>query len=34
MLTTNIDITDRLINRQIEVVKYFNFLWTKLILYT
>ena len=34
MLTTNIDITDHLINRQIEAVKYLNFLWIKLILYT
>ena len=34
MLTTNIDITSHLINRQIEAVKYLKFLWIKLILYT
>ena len=34
MVTTNIDITDHLINTQIETVKYLKFLWIKLILYT
>ena len=37
MLTTNIDITDPLINGQIGVVKYFKFIWDKkltLTLYT